>query len=106
MAQALIDKYSKEELEMIVKSSNSIRDVIRKLGYSTAGGSNSDTIKNRIKKYNIDTSHFGPVNGIERNEKNVFIENSTATQATVRRWYLKGEYTKYKCSICNQEPEW
>lgn len=106
MAQALIDKYSKEELEIIVKSSNSIRDVIRKLGYSTTGGSNSDTIKNRIKKYNIDTSHFGPINGIERNEKNIFIENSTATQATVRRWYLKGEYTEYKCSICNQEPEW
>jgi hypothetical protein len=79
MAQALVDKYSKEELEAIVKSSNSVRDVVRKLGYGTVGGSNSATVKNRIEKYNIDTSHFNPVNGIERTEENVFVENSTAT---------------------------
>lgn len=106
MAQALVDKYSKEELEAIVKSSNSIRDVVRKLGYGTVGGSNSATVKNRIEKYAIDISHFSPVNGIERKEENVFVENSTATQATLRRWYLKGEYAEYKCSICGQEPEW
>lgn len=106
MAQALVDKYSKKELEAIVKSSSSIREVVRKLGYSTVGGSNSITVKNRIEKYDIDISHFSPVNGVERKEENVFIENSTATQATLRRWYLKGEYTEYKCSICGQEPEW
>ena len=106
MAKALVDKYSKEELELIVKSSKSIRDVVRKLGYGTVGGSNSTTVKNRIEKYNIDISHFSAVNGIERNEENIFIKNSTATQATLRRWYLKGGYTEYKCSICNQQPEW
>ena len=47
MAKALVDKYSKEELELIVKSSKSIRDVVRKLGYGTVGGSNSTTVKNK-----------------------------------------------------------
>lgn len=106
MAQALVDQYSKEELENIVKSSNNLREVILKLGYSTAGGSNSATVKNRIQKYNIDTSHFTSNKGTIRTVENIFIENSTATQKVMRDWYIKGEYSEYKCSICGQEPEW
>lgn len=103
---AIIDNYSKEELEQIVKQSNSIKQVLNKLGYSTVGGNNHKTVKDRIEKYNIDISHFSYVKGIERNEKNIFIENSTASQATLRRWYIKGGYTPYICSICGQEPFW
>lgn len=106
MAQALVDKYSKEELEAIVKSSNSIREVIDKLGYSTVSGNNSVTVKNRIEKYNISTEHFTSVKGIKRTVENVFVKNSTASQKVMRNWYLKGNYTEYKCSICGQEPEW
>lgn len=100
MAQALVDKYSKEELEAIVKSSNSIREVIDKLGYSTVSGNNSATVKNRIEKYNISTEHFTSVKGIKRTVENIFIKNSTASQKVMRDWYLKGNYTEYKCSIC------
>lgn len=104
---ALIDQYTKEEFEQIVQQSHTIREVISKLGYTTCNGRNSDTIKKRIEKYNIDISHFtSTVNPIKRNEENVFIENSTASQATLRRWYIKGEYTPYVCSICGQEPIW
>ena len=56
---------------------------------------------------NIDYSRFiSPKTLVKRQENNVFIENSTASQATLRRWYLKGEYTPYVCSICGQEPLW
>ena len=103
---ALIDKYSKDELEAIVKSSNSLVEVIDKLGYSTHGGSNNTTVKKRIEQYSIDTSHFKSVKTVERNEENIFIENSTASQQTLRRWYIKGEYTPYICSICGQPPKW
>ena len=41
-----------------------------------------------------------------RTPENIFIENSTADQSTLRRYYKKGNYTKYKCSICGQEPFW
>ena len=34
------------------------------------------------------------------------VKNSTASQTTLRRWYEKGNYTEYKCSICGQEPFW
>ncbi len=103
---AIIDKYSKEELEQIVKQSNSIKEVVGKLGYQTFGGRNSETVKNKINKYNIDISHFSYTKGIERTEENIFIENSTASQQTLRRWYIKGQYTPYVCSICGQEPKW
>ena len=103
---ALIDEYSKEELEQMVQQSFSMKEVIDKLGYSTHSGSNNNTVKNRLEKYQIDISHFNHQTPQERTEENVFIENSTASQATLRRWYIKGEYTPYKCSICGQEPIW
>lgn len=101
---ALIDNYSKEELEQIVQQSFSIKEVIDKLGYSTHSGSNNNTVKNRIEKYQIDISHFNYQTPQKRNENNIFIENSTASQATLRKWYIKGNYTPYVCSICGQEP--
>lgn len=104
---AIIDNFSKEELEEIVKKSNSMKEVVDSLGYSTHSGSNNNTVKSRLKKYNIDYSHFNSTQEpIKRNKDNIFIENSTASQATLRRWYLKGSYTPYICSICGQEPMW
>lgn len=103
---ALIDNYSKEELEQIVQQSFSMKEVIDKLGYSTHSGNNNNTVKDRIEKYQIDISHFNCQTHQERNENNIFIEDSTASQATLRRWYIKGNYTPYICSICGQEPFW
>lgn len=103
---ALIDNYSKEELEQIVQQSFSMKEVIDKLGYSTHSGSNNNTVKDRIEKYQIDISHFNYQTPQERNEDNIFIEDSTASQATLRRWYIKGNYSSYECSICGQEPVW
>lgn len=102
---AIIDSYSKEELEKIVKESNSIKDVGRKLGYSE-GGNNSKTIKKKLEYYNISTEHFTFLSPTKRNEENIFIENSTASQAVLRRHYISGNYTPYVCSICGQEPIW
>ena len=103
---ALIDNYSKEELEQIVQQSTSMKEVIDKIGYATHSGSNNQTVKNRLNKLNIDTSHFSHSQPIKRTIENIFIKDSTASQKTLRTWYKKGEYTPYKCSICGQLPEW
>lgn len=50
-------KYTKEQLEPIVKQSFSLAEVLRNLGLVMAGG-NYNQIKIRIAKYNLDTSHF------------------------------------------------
>ena len=103
---AIVDNYSKEELKQIVEQSSSLKEVVFKLGYSTTSG-NSETVKNRIKEYDLDCSHFSLSQPkIKRNEENIFIQDSTASQATLRRWYKKGKYTPYICAICGQEPIW
>ena len=103
---ALIDQYSKEELQQIVEQSVSMREVVQKLGYTTHNGRNNDTVKSRLEKFDISIEHFTHKTPIKRSEENIFIENSTATQKTLRDWYKKGEYTPYVCSICGQEPIW
>ena len=79
----LIDSYSKEELEIIVENSSSIKEVVSRLGYSTTSGRNHETVKKRIKEYGIDISHFN--NCIKRSPENIFVENSTANQTVMRR---------------------
>lgn len=58
MVNALVDNFTKEELEQIVKESYSYRDVIKKVGYTTVSGGNTKTVRKRIERYGIDTSHF------------------------------------------------
>ena len=105
---SLLKSYSKEELSLIVANSNSWRDLSKKLGYNCNSSDLKSSIQKRVEEFNISTKHFKTVaeNAIERNENNIFIENSTANQSTLRKWYLKGQYTEYKCSICGQEPFW
>ena len=108
MTDSLIAQYSKEELEVIVKNSCSWRGLGRKLGYTFFSGALKNQIEKYLQEQDISTSHFTgrAENQIARTEENIFIENSTAAQQTLRRWYLAGEYTEYKCSICGQEPMW
>ena len=50
-------KHTKEELEEVIKKSLSISEVCKNLGIIAAGG-NYKTLQNKIKLFNIDTSHF------------------------------------------------
>lgn len=104
--KALIDKYSKKEFEQIVLNSSSFNEVAKKLGYSAYSGSLLSRIRKRVREEEISTEHFKTAVLTERNENNIFIENSTANQSTLRRWYIKNNYTDYICSICGQEPVW
>ena len=103
---ALIDEFSKEELEKLVKESCSFRELIPKLGYEARSGSNHFTVKKRLEKYNIDYSHFNGIKKVVRTFENVFAENSTVSQKTLRDWYIKRNYSPYECSICKMKPVW
>lgn len=50
-------KYTREVLEEAVANSESLAGVLRFLGLKQAGGSQTN-IRNRIRKFDIDTSHF------------------------------------------------
>lgn len=107
MAVALVKTFSKDQLEEIVKTCTSMRELERKLGYGSIGN-NGKTIQKVLDEYGISTSHFtGRAKGqILRTEENVFVKNSTATQKVLRHWYLKGNYSEYKCAICGLPAEW
>lgn len=105
---AKIDTFTDEEFSKIVEQSNSMAEVAKRLGYTSHSGSNGNRIRYRIDQLNLSTDHFNLSNRRpqKRNPDNIFIENSTAAQKTLRSYYKKGEYTKYQCAICGQEPFW
>lgn len=104
---ALIDNYSKEELQQIASISRSFSQFCRNLGYKSNATKTRNTIKNRVNELGIDISHFSAVsNGIKRTEENTFIKDSDVCQSVLRKKYFQGNYTPYICSICGLEPFW
>lgn len=104
---SIINEYSKKELEQIVQQSNSIKEVIDKLEYSTHSGNNYKTVKNTLQKLNIDFSHFKCTNFfIKRSDEEVFCKDSIVSQRCLKTRYIKGNYSPYKCSICGLLPVW
>ena len=102
-----VDNFSKDQLELIVASCDSWRELYRKLGYQSSNYSIKRTILSRLEYYNISTQHFTSSQARQdRNAENTLIENTTAADGTVRRYYLLGNYSPYKCSICDLEPFW
>lgn len=106
MAASLINSCSDEQFRQFVQESLSIAEIEKKLGYNSYSGSVASKIKDRINELELDISHFASQQVTVRTEENVFVENSTAVQAVLRKWYRKGEYTPYICSICGQKPFW
>lgn len=103
-----LNQFSDEEFRQVVKESKTYKEIADKIGYTSLAGDAYENIKKRIQDLKINTSHISR-NGIKnqkRDETNIFIKNSTASQTTLRRWYSKGNYSPYVCSICGLEPEW
>ena len=106
MALAKIDTFTDEEFKKIIAESTSMQEVSIKLGYAAKSGSNYKRIHQRIEQLNLSITHFTLGTPTKRNFDNIFIENSTADQKTLRKWYLEGKYTDYVCAICGQKPIW
>ena len=92
--KTLVDNYTDNELKQIVKMSKSYINLAKKIGYTSFSGNLKIFLEERFSQF--DTSHFNKKSEVnKRNFEDVFIENSTVDQSTLRRWYLKGEYTPY-----------
>lgn len=97
MKQRLIDNYSYEELVQFCKESFSYADLSRKVGYASL--SNYDVLKDTVKKYNLDVSHFDPQK--RKREKvnlNIYYNGSRVKTKTLAHGLivLRG----YKCEKC------
>ena len=101
-----MDSYTNEDFAQIVAESNSYADCLRRLGYGSNSGNSTHVLKEKITQLNISVEHFNQnTGGIKRTEENVFCENSTADQKTLRKFY-KVKYPQEKCSICSQGLSW
>ena len=101
-----LKEFDIEYIKTIVLESNSFSEVLRKLELSKSGAM-VKYLKEYLIELNISIEDFGK-NNVKtiRTIDNIFIQNSNVDQKTLRKWYFKGKYTDYKCSICGQEPVW
>ena len=101
-------KYSVLDLKSAVKNSRSIAQVLSKLGIVPAGG-NYQTVKRRIIKYNINTSHFvgqswnkGRIIGPRKHIKSYLIKNSTMQSFKLKKRLLSDKLFEHKCYNCDK----
>lgn len=90
-----------------VSESRSIRQILSTLGYAPRGG-NYRTIKNRIKKLDLDTSHFlgqgsnkGQNFGPKRPIKEYLNNKYSIRSSALKERLIKEGYFKHQCSHCN-----
>lgn len=106
-------KYTKEFLEPILKESRYWGEVFEKLGI-IQGGANYFHIKNKIKNYNLDFSHFITKNkAIEikkfkykLTEKELFVENCIHSRILVKKLIYEKNIFPIKCLFCGQDENW
>ena len=108
-------KFSKEELIELLKNSESVTDVLRKVGLSTNGSGTRTTLKRVCKQFEISDLYINLKNqGIHfyKTEsyttlslEEMLIENSSVSRNSLKKRLLKEGIIKNKCSECGLE-EW
>ncbi len=107
---------NKEELSRIVKESETLTEVLDKMGLRSAGG-NYKTLKKYLGLYGIDVSHFDSekvrfekIRDYFRKTKKpmveILVENSSFSRGTLKlRLYEEG-IKKKACELCGQNELW
>lgn len=93
------------EFQELIYQSTSFNNLSKNLGYNTTSGQITKLIKREIEERGLIVK-FLPTGKIIRTIENVFIEDSTASQSTLRKFYYNNDYSEYKCAICGLLPEW
>lgn len=99
-------KSSDDDFKKVVSKSISIRQVLINLGYAPKGG-NYRTIKNRISKLNISTSHFlgkgankGQTFGPKRPLKDYLLNKFSIKSISLKKRLINEKLLKKECSNC------
>lgn len=101
--------FTKEQLQVAIQTSNSIRGVLIKLNLAPAGGG-YQTVKKYVKLFNLDTSHFKGMawrKGFTFKPKrslDEYLSNEFPIQSfKLKRRLLKENIFPHKCFNCEQE---
>lgn len=108
MAKSYKYDWNKEQIEIAVKNNYCYADVLRELNIPVAGR-NSDTLKRKIKEFDISTQHF-TFQAKSKYKEKVAIENYLTTNSHIKSYFLKQRLLKAKlkenkCEICGLS-EW
>lgn len=113
------ERWLKDNLETIVKSSNSVKECLTKLGLPNYGDRYT-FFKGKINQYKIDISHFTPTNKLKSESikyskslrpkfkvEEIFCKNPNhnMTGNTMKRHLEKLGWNINKCLICNLEKD-
>lgn len=103
-------RWTDDQLREAVKTSETISDVLRKLGLAVRPG-NYDSIRPRIKNLELDTSHMkghkcGRGGPIKKNINEFLIINSSCSRHNMKNRIIKENLIKNECAICGQKSEW
>lgn len=101
-------KYTIEQLNEAVPRCTSIRQLLGELGLADRGG-NYKTIKLKLERLGIDTSHFtgrGWAKGATRTDKQTHASGylaygTTVTSYRLKQYLLRDGYFTHQCSCCN-----
>lgn len=108
-------KYTKEFLEKACKESTSYRQVLILSERCPDGGGNIKLLKEKIKEFNIDISHFTgqswrkekSLGGKEKYQlKDILVKDSKISQKTLRDYVIKYNVIEYKCAFCGNIGNW
>lgn len=111
-----INEISTNELQNLIDTSSSLREVLRKLGMYDKGGGNPLTLNKRIKEDNLSLEKLNSnrkeykSKAIKLQIKNrtplhdILIENSTYSRTHLKERILRENILENKCIECGQLP--
>lgn len=98
--------YTDEEFILAVKESGSIRQVLKKLNLKEAGG-NYQSVKDRIRKLNLDTSHFhgkawnkGKKLPKKQSIEHYLVEDKLVQSNSLKKRLINEGLKQHKCEFC------
>lgn len=113
-----MQKYTEDWLRELCASSYSYSEVLRKAGRVPSGGT-TETLKKKIKQYNIDISHFTgqrwqkaptftPQTGSREKYtiNEIFTKDSTVTQKVLCGYVERHNLIPYTCACCGCDGTW
>jgi hypothetical protein len=113
--RALIHTITDQDLQLIVDISNSLSDILRKLGYRNGSGDTQKILKNRMRTLNLSKYEQNIKMHNKQNYKiikkkltptDVFKENSTVHYGTAKQMVIKYKIIDYICEKCKNSGIW
>ena len=105
MTESIMSNITKEQLQEAVDNAYNLTSALEYLGYNKPRAKSFYTFKKNCEDFGVDFSRLleekkNPKAYNRYSDEEIFIKNSPASQDTLRKRFVKGEYQEYKCQLC------